>query len=119
MKTVEFTTNKGVIRAGQVVSKAELFATIWPDTVVGEETLTSFIHLLRRALKDDSRQPRYVATVHRVGYRFIAPFTIPPPVSSSRFPQTRTNPQITQLRSEAQPSGRAHLHLRPCLRASF
>src|SRR5262245_40602465 len=66
-----------VTRAGQVVTKEELLATVWAGTVVGEETLTAFIGILRRALKDTSAQPRYIATVHRVGYRFIASLTPP------------------------------------------
>jgi DNA-binding winged helix-turn-helix (wHTH) protein len=60
-----------VARAGQVVTKEELLATVWADTVVGEETLTTFIGILRRALQDNARQPRYIATVHRVGFRFL------------------------------------------------
>src|SRR4051794_9480687 len=85
-----------VAYAGQVVSKAELFATIWPDTVVGEETLTSFIRLLRRALKDDSRQPRYVATVHRVGYRFL-PAVATQPGLRSQVPGLLCPPRRTSI----------------------
>ena len=61
-----------VARAGQVVTKEDLLTKVWVGTVVGEETLTTFIRLLRRALKDDPHQPRYIATAHRQGYRFIA-----------------------------------------------
>jgi DNA-binding winged helix-turn-helix (wHTH) protein len=90
-----------ISRAGQIVSKEELFTTVWSETVVGEETLTSFIRLLRRALKDDPRQPRYIATVHRVGYRFIAPLSNTQPVLSNQLSvisQTKdsdTGPQLT------------------------
>jgi DNA-binding winged helix-turn-helix (wHTH) protein len=72
-------------RAGQVVTKEELFTLVWTETVVSENTLTSFIRLLRRALKDDPQQPRYIATVHRQGYRFIAPLSSTPPVASSQY----------------------------------
>ena len=60
-----------VTHAGQVVTKEELLATVWAGTVVGEETLTAFIGILRQALRDEAAQPRYITTVHRVGYRFI------------------------------------------------
>jgi DNA-binding winged helix-turn-helix (wHTH) protein len=40
---------------------------------VGEDALTFQIQALRQALGDDARCPRYIETVHRVGYRFIAP----------------------------------------------
>jgi DNA-binding winged helix-turn-helix (wHTH) protein/tetratricopeptide (TPR) repeat protein len=59
--------------AGEVVTKERLFATVWADTTVGDEVLTSCLRTLRRALGDDALRPRYVATVHRLGYRFVAP----------------------------------------------
>jgi DNA-binding winged helix-turn-helix (wHTH) protein len=37
--------------------------------------LTSCIRLLRRVLREDPQPPHYIATVHRVGYRFVAPVT--------------------------------------------
>lgn len=72
-----------ISRAGQVVTKDELLATVWEGTIVSEDTLTSFMRLLRRALKDRASQPRYIATVHGVGYRFLPPVTIALPIESS------------------------------------
>lgn len=56
----------------RVVEKDELMKLVWPDRFVGEDTLTQNIATLRRALGDVSDQPRYIATVPRRGYRFIA-----------------------------------------------
>ena len=60
-------------QAGQVVSKATLLDTVWAETVVSEGTLTTCLSLLRHALGEDTQQPRSIATVHRLGYRFVAP----------------------------------------------
>src|SRR5262249_5354807 len=54
-----------VTRSGQVVTKAEVFKTVWADTVVSDDALTSCIQELRRALGDDARKPRFIETVHR------------------------------------------------------
>ena len=67
-----------VERAGQPVSKEDLFAAVWSDTVVSDDALTSCIQELRRVLGDDARQPQYIETRHRYGYRFIAPLTPEP-----------------------------------------
>src|ERR1041385_7345882 len=58
-------------RPGEVVSKDELFLAVWPETTVGDAALVTCIQELRSALKDDARQPRYIETLHRRGYRFI------------------------------------------------
>jgi DNA-binding winged helix-turn-helix (wHTH) protein/predicted ATPase len=58
-------------RAGQVVTKSELLQEVWPRVVVTEASLTTCIQELRNALQDDARQPRYIETVHRRGYRFL------------------------------------------------
>lgn len=60
-----------VERAGQVVTKDELFAAVWPETVVSDAALTSCIQELRQALRDNAKSPRYIATVHRRGFQFI------------------------------------------------
>jgi adenylate cyclase len=64
-----------VTHAGKPVTKEELFASVWNDTVVSDDALTSCVQELRRALADDSKQPRFIETRHRRGYRFVAQLT--------------------------------------------
>ena len=64
-----------VARAGQPVSKEDLFATVWSDAAVSDDALTSCIQELRKAFADDARQPRFIETRHRRGYRFVAPLS--------------------------------------------
>src|SRR5436853_1150540 len=59
-------------RPGDVITKGELFAAVWPETIVGDAALVTCIQELRSALHDDARHPRYIETLHRRGYRFIA-----------------------------------------------
>jgi DNA-binding winged helix-turn-helix (wHTH) protein len=61
-----------VLHAGEPVSKADLFTTVWSGTAVSDDALTSCIQELRRALEDNSKQPRFIETRHRRGYRFVA-----------------------------------------------
>src|ERR1041385_7788938 len=61
-----------VSRAGHLVEKDELLREVWPDTFVEEANLTQHIFALRRALGDDRAVPKYIETVTRRGYRFIA-----------------------------------------------
>jgi DNA-binding winged helix-turn-helix (wHTH) protein len=58
-------------RAGQIVTKEEVFRKVWPDTAVSDSALTSCIQELRQALRDDARRPRFIETIHRRGYRFL------------------------------------------------
>lgn len=58
--------------AGRTVEKEELMQLIWQDRFVEESNLTFNIGMLRKALGDDAAKPRYVETVPRRGYRFIA-----------------------------------------------
>jgi predicted ATPase/DNA-binding winged helix-turn-helix (wHTH) protein len=62
-----------VEHSGEVVSKDELIARIWPDTCVSESNLKVQIAALRRALGEGRRGDRYIATVSGRGYRFVAP----------------------------------------------
>ncbi|HYV11383.1 MAG TPA: winged helix-turn-helix domain-containing protein [Pyrinomonadaceae bacterium] len=61
-----------ITRAGQLVEKDELLKEIWPDTFVEEANLSQNVFYLRKALGDDRVDPRYIETVTRRGYRFIA-----------------------------------------------
>lgn len=62
-------------RSGEPVTKQDLFATVWPDTAVTDDALTTCIVELRRALEDDAKHPRFIETRHRRGYRFLAPLS--------------------------------------------
>jgi DNA-binding winged helix-turn-helix (wHTH) protein len=64
-----------VAHAGQLVTKDELLTAVWPRSVVVEGVLTTVVRELRRALEDQTRTPVFIQTVHRQGYRFIAPVT--------------------------------------------
>jgi DNA-binding winged helix-turn-helix (wHTH) protein/predicted ATPase len=79
-------------RAGRVVTKGELFHSAWPDTIVSDSALTSCIQELRHALWDDARRPRFIETVHRRGYRFLAR-TTPGPRHDSRFEASLPSPR--------------------------
>jgi DNA-binding winged helix-turn-helix (wHTH) protein/tetratricopeptide (TPR) repeat protein len=61
--------------AGRLVTKDELFSSVWDGTIVSESALTSVVKELRRALGDESRTPRFIESVYGRGYRFIAPLT--------------------------------------------
>jgi DNA-binding winged helix-turn-helix (wHTH) protein len=74
-----------VDRVGRTVTKEELFHAVWPDTVVSDAALTSCIQELRQALRDQAKRPRYIETVHRRGFRWLAPLRTTSPVSGSRF----------------------------------
>ena len=54
----------------KVLEKADLHAQIWPDTHVVDGSLNVLITEIRRALGDDARDPKFIRTVHGVGYAF-------------------------------------------------
>jgi TolB-like protein len=56
----------------RLVSRQELMDTVWGDTVISESALSKAVARLRKALDDDSADPRYLRTVHSQGYRFVA-----------------------------------------------
>ncbi len=53
-----------------VVAKADLFGEIWPDVFVVDANLNVLVGEIRRALDDDAQSPRFIRTVHGVGYAF-------------------------------------------------
>jgi len=57
---------------GSLIEKEELMKRVWGDTIVEEGNLNQAIHQARKALGDDSADPRYIQTVLKRGYRFIA-----------------------------------------------
>lgn len=61
-----------VNNADRLVTHNDLMNNVWPDTFVQPEVLASHIRDIRAALRDDARQPRFIETLARRGYRFIA-----------------------------------------------
>ena len=60
----------------QLVTKEELLNAVWPGVFVTDAVLKVAIADLRKALHDDPKQPLYIETVHRRGYRFIGQLTL-------------------------------------------
>jgi DNA-binding winged helix-turn-helix (wHTH) protein len=61
--------------AGQLVTKADLLDAIWPDISVSDVVPTVCVQELRKVLGDPAGTPRFIETVPKRGYRFIAPLT--------------------------------------------
>ncbi|MGH9385463.1 MAG: winged helix-turn-helix domain-containing protein, partial [Vicinamibacterales bacterium] len=60
----------------RLVTKDELLDAVWKDTFVTPNVLTRVVAQLRKALGDDAQEARYIETVTKRGYRFIAAITI-------------------------------------------
>ncbi len=57
---------------GRLVTKNELLDAVWPDTAVEENNVNKSIHAIRHALEQKPRDQKYIETVHKHGYRFVA-----------------------------------------------
>src|SRR5215831_12960691 len=69
-------------RPGEVVSIDELLERAWSGVIVGPDSVYQAVASLRRMLGDDPKEPKYIATVPRLGYRMVAavaPWEDPPP----------------------------------------
>jgi DNA-binding winged helix-turn-helix (wHTH) protein/dienelactone hydrolase len=62
--------------AGQVVSVDRLLEEVWKDVVVNPDSVYQTVATLRRTLRDDAKNPQYIANVVRRGYRLIAPVSV-------------------------------------------
>src|SRR5262245_32897584 len=65
-----------VQNAVRTVEKEQLLNEVWPDSFVEEGSLSRNIHELRKALGDESSEPRYIKTVPKRGYRFVSPVKV-------------------------------------------
>src|SRR5262245_4023929 len=65
-----------ITRRDRLVTKEELLENVWPDTFVAPNALTRAVAQLRKTLGDDADNPRYIETVAKRGYRFIAPVIV-------------------------------------------
>lgn len=60
-------------RRHEAVHRRDIFDRVWTDVIVSDSALSQAIRTIRRTLGDDSREPRYIRTVSRHGYRFVFP----------------------------------------------
>ncbi|MHB8214985.1 MAG: winged helix-turn-helix domain-containing protein, partial [Candidatus Sulfotelmatobacter sp.] len=83
-------------RPGEVVTREELQTKLWPaDTFVDfDVSLNGAVKRLRQALGDESDNPRFIETLYRRGYRFIAPVSTP-----------SAEPTATRARENGAPAG--------------
>src|SRR3712207_5991157 len=61
-----------VENGGRLLGKKDLMEAVWPDSFVEEGNLTFSVSALRKALGEDRKEPQYIETVPRSGYRFVA-----------------------------------------------
>jgi DNA-binding winged helix-turn-helix (wHTH) protein/predicted ATPase len=72
-----------VAHGGEVVTKEALLDAVWPETAVSEGVLKTCIGQIRQALGDTAQTPHYIETIHRRGYRFIAPVSLAVPTQTA------------------------------------
>jgi DNA-binding winged helix-turn-helix (wHTH) protein/predicted ATPase len=111
-------------RPQKLVTKDELLSKIWTDVLVSDASIKVCILEIRKALGDGAKMPTFIETVHRRGYRFIAPIrgvsertssdleeaplqqpavvTEQPPVSQSMQPFVGRDAQLRELREAYQ-----------------
>jgi eukaryotic-like serine/threonine-protein kinase len=83
---------------GRLLSKDELLTRVWADTYVEESNLAYHVFALRKALGDTTENARYIETVAKRGYRFIAPVQ---PDKASEPPDTTVPGQRAGARGKA------------------
>ena len=67
-----------VVNRARAVPRQEVHQALWPSTFVLDANIASLVAEIRRALDDDAATPRFVRTMHRFGYRFVAHVDEPP-----------------------------------------
>ncbi len=100
-------------RPGEIVTREDIRQQLWPSSVVADfdQSLNKSVTKLRDALGDSAASPRFIETIHKRGYRFIAPVTVlemaqpnnvpvlPPvstaPITLAAVPPVRTSPAFT------------------------
>jgi transcriptional activator of cad operon len=97
--------------AGEVVSIDDLLDQVWSDVIVAPDSVYQAVTSLRRLLGDDPKQPTYIATVPRLGYRMVAevsPWADPSIVKTSAQENAETGGQSNAQASFSQPLEGAH-----------
>ena len=107
---------------GSVITKEELLHKIWPDTFVEEGSLARNISVLRKALGESPDDQKYIQTIPKRGYRFVAPVvpvgSLPAPeVKSQRSPKLAAAVALAVLAGACLVAWQASPHARPSIRS--
>jgi DNA-binding winged helix-turn-helix (wHTH) protein/tetratricopeptide (TPR) repeat protein len=81
-----------VENAGRAVSKDELLKALWPRGYVEEATLSNQVWQIRRALGDTAKDTRFIETLPKLGYRFVAPVVCERASSAASVPPSPVSP---------------------------
>src|SRR5215469_425387 len=85
-----------VKRNGELLSKGELLNTLWPNTFVEENNLTQYVSMLRKLLEErPGEDQKYIETVPRLGYRFVAKVQMLPANGDTTVWATEKKTKIT------------------------
>src|SRR5262245_11328988 len=103
-----------VARAGQLATQDALLDAVWGPTAVGEAVVRRSIRELRTTLGDTAQYPHFIQTVHRRGYRFIAPVTVTDAPPLVRSPATEA-PRWPPHHAFPEPEAPASPPTAPCL----
>jgi len=93
-----------VERHQEVVTREELERDVWRGALIGYDAVTNTVIKLRKALNDDARHPRFIATIPKMGYQFIAPIT---------YPEINESSPSTTLPITGEPEKSAQVQLSP------
>ncbi len=113
-----FETLKVLIEAdGRIVEKEEFLQKVWPDTFVEEANLARNISMLRKALGESPEDQKYIQTIPKRGYRFVAPVTTRSEARAAVLVEehTRVEADFDIETQAASASGTEFVRLRPLI----
>ncbi len=91
--------------AGEVVTRDEFGAEVWGGRVVSDEALSRCISVLRQVLADDSREPRFIRTIARIGYTLVPlPVPLAPRLENPVGPPESSPPPAAAPQNPAPPA---------------
>ncbi len=94
-----------VASAGKTVTKERFMDEVWSDTVVTPDVLPRCISHLRKVFDDDARNPRYIETIRKTGYRLTAPVRrgAPPETEDGALPGEAASAPLAEASRKPQP----------------
>src|SRR5262249_49080701 len=84
-------------RPDRLVTQDQIFAAVWPEVVVSDAALTICIQELRKVLGERAKAPRYIETVPKRGYRWIAPLSSTPTPHGAWIVEREASPPTSSV----------------------